>query len=258
MFENPWNSRKLNLQELGPAGQKGQGEEQEHPMLGADSVWEKDFAAGYDMCIVFPAVDGEFTEVGNSYIDIMKKLDLDMFAYRGVRGREIFVLARVPLPKLRAFADKVDIRMKLDGTIAQQMLEKGNIEAGIGPVIIPHRPDICPFQPYEHLFGKYDRATPQDLYYHTPGNNDPFAQVRLKLCELLLESESADGTAGLKFRLHLRHGTLLGVFPLHDKTQTQALGAQWARFPQAELPLHYIKEYFGEKVPACVRRERLA
>jgi hypothetical protein len=33
--------------------------------VNSNSTWTKDLAAEYDLCIIFPAVNGEFTEKGN-------------------------------------------------------------------------------------------------------------------------------------------------------------------------------------------------
>jgi len=204
--------------------------------------------AQYDFCIVFPAENGDFNAKGKGYIQSLKRLGYDMYAYSGVReDKEIFVLIRTPLTKLRAYADIIDFKMKLDGPTVQKLLEAGNAEENIAPVDIKHRPDITHYHPYEHIYGKYSRQAPESLYAREDGEEDPFSDVvRLKLSALILESR-VDGGQNLKIRRYLRSKWLLGCYPLHDKKKKDAIWADWRRYPYIPLPLHQYKEYFGEK-----------
>lgn len=220
-------------------------------VLGLQSDWVKDFAGEYDFCMVFPTdIDGEFTENGQSMIHSLRKLDFELYAYKGAKpDREVNVLIRAPLAKLRAFADNIDFPMKLDEGVIRQMLERGSVEHNIKPVFIPHRPDITEYSPYEHIYGKYSRTVSEKMYWREPGTEHPFREiVRLKLCALLLESRDADGSANFNIRRCIEDGDLIGCFPLHDRAKTQALGVEWNVFPRRRLPLYYIKEYFGEKI----------
>lgn len=202
----------------------------------------------YDFCIVFPAENGEFNAKGKHYIHSLKKLGFDMYAYHGVReNQEIFVLLRTPLAKLRAYADIIDFKMKLDEAMVQYLLEKGDNEAKIAPVTIQHRPDIVPYMPYEHIYGKYSRKVAEALYLREEGYEHPFSDVvRLKLSALILESR-VDGAQNLKIRRYIRSGWLLGCYPLHDKAKKDAIWQEWSNYPFAPLPLNLYKDYFGEK-----------
>ena len=204
--------------------------------------------ADYDFCIVFPAENGGFTAKGKGYIFSLKKLGFQMYAYSGVReDKEIFVLLRTPLPKLRAYADIIDFRMRLDSSVIQHLLEKGDNEANIAPVEIKHRPDITPYEPYQHIFAKYSRKVVESLYAREEGQEDPFCDVvRLKLSSLILESR-VDGSQNLKIRRYLRSKWLLGCYPLHDKVKKDAIWAEWRQYPRKALPLTLYKDYFGEK-----------
>lgn len=215
-----------------------------------ESDWVKDYAGEYDFCMVFPADNGGFSEKGKACIDSLRKLDFELFAYRGVKkDKTIVVLIRAPISKLRAFADNIDFVMKLDSAVVKKMLEKGDAEARISPAVIPHRPDITPLQPYDHIYGKFSRNVPEALYWREPGAEHPFREiVRLKLCGLLLESRAPDGAHYFNIRKSIEEKELLGCFPLHDRARTQTLGLEWNVFPWRALPLHYIKEYFGEKI----------
>lgn len=215
-----------------------------------ESDWVKDFAGEYDFCMVFPAEQGGFSENGTAIVDSLRKLGFELFAYRGVtKVKTIVVLIRAPLTKLRAFADNIDFTMKLDGTVAQKLLERGDAEARIAPVKIPHRPDITPLKPFDQIYGKYSRSVSEALYWREPGAEHPFREsIRLKLCLLLLESRGPDGAHYFNIRKSIEDKHLLGCFPLHDRARTQALGAEWNIFPWRALPLYYIKDYFGEKI----------
>jgi hypothetical protein len=224
--------------------------EHDERILHYESDWVKDFAGGYDFCMVFPAVNGGFSEKGNTFIDSLEKLDFELYAYKGVRTENVIVvLIRAPLVKLQAFADNIDFTMKLEATVIKRLLERGDPEANIAPVSIPHRPDITPLQPYEHIYGKYSRNVTETMYWREPGAEHPFREIiRLKLCSLLLESRAGDGSHYFNIRRAIDDGDLLGCFPLHDRARTQALGAEFDVFPWRALPLYYIKEYFGEKI----------
>jgi hypothetical protein len=224
--------------------------EKERHDLALESDWVRDFANDYDFCMVFPAENGTFSEKGKRCIASLRKLDFELFAYRGSKPHlEIFVLVRAPYDKLRAFADNIDFSLKVDPVMAQKLMERGNKEAKIAPVFIRHRPDIVPFAPYEHIHAKYSRSVSEKLYWREPGDDDPFREIiRLKLSALLLETRDHNGSAYFNLRRMTQEGDLLGCYPLHDRAKTQALSHEWHRFPFQRLPLHYIKEYFGEKI----------
>jgi hypothetical protein len=204
--------------------------------------------ADYDFCIVFPAEDGTFTEKGKHYVRSLRKLGFEMYAYSGVReGKEIFVLLRTPLSKLRAYADIIDFKMKLDGTVAQHLIEKGDQEHNIAPVVIADKRDITPLHPYEHIYAKYSRKVPESLYAREEGAEHPFNDIiRLKLSAMLLESR-VEGAQNLKIRRYIRSGWLLGCYPLHDQAKKDAIWAEWREYPRKPLPLTRFKDYFGEK-----------
>lgn len=181
-------------------------------LLGLESDWIKDFAGEYDFCMVFPAEIGcTFSEAGLNFINSLRKLDFDLYAYKGSNPREINVLIRAPLAKLRAFADNINFPMKLDEAVVKKTLERGNVSFNIKPVFIPHRPDITPYTPYEHCYGPYSRKVPENMYWREPGCDHPFREiVRLKLCALLLESRNADGSANFNIRRSIEEKDLIG------------------------------------------------
>lgn len=50
------------------------------------------------------------------------------------------------------------------------------------------------------------------------------------------------------YSLQYKQKQNIACFPLHDRAKSQALGIEWKAFPRRQLPLYYIKEYFGEKI----------
>jgi hypothetical protein len=224
--------------------------DEDERFLHFESDWVKDFAGEYDFCMVFPAVNGGFADQGKAIVESLRKLDFELYAYRGsMKAKTVILLIRAPITKLQAFADNIDFIMKLDGTVAQKLLERGDAEARIAPVTIPHRPDITPMNPFDQIYGKYSRHVTEALYWREPGAEHPFREsIRLKLCSLLLESRGPDGEHYFNIRKSLEEKDLLGCFPLHDRARTQALDVEWKVFPWRALPLYHIKDYFGEKI----------
>ena len=100
-----------------------------------------DYADEFDFCMVFP-VDintGDFTDKGKGYTRTLKKLGFEMFAFKGMRpDKEIFVLIRSSLHRLRHYAEQIEFRIKLDNFKTKEKLELGDSERNIPPVKIPH------------------------------------------------------------------------------------------------------------------------
>lgn len=214
------------------------------------STWERDLADDYDFCIVFPATDGEFSEKGKGYLKNLKKLGFQLFAYKGIQpDKEIIVLVRSTLEKLRAYGDNVDFVLKLDSDEVQKRMEAGNPEENIKPVFVDDRRDVTPYGPFEHIYGKFSRQTDEAIYWREDGEENPFRElVRMKLNALILEARMADGSQNLKIRRYIRKGWLKACFPLHNRAKTQKLDIEWAKYPWQRLPLYHMKEYFGEKI----------
>lgn len=214
------------------------------------SHFVRDLASEYDFCVVLPAEKGELTERGKGYVKTLVSLGFEIFMYKNLDPEhEIIVLLRIPLEKLRAFADHLDFRMHLDPIEVERQLESGDAEKGISGVSIAHCPEITQYHPYQYIFGKYSRKIGEHLYWREDGLNHPFREiVRLKLSALLLESRPHNKRENLKIRRYLRKGWMKAVFPLHNRERTEVLSLKWKNFPFQRLPLDDLKEYFGEKV----------
>jgi hypothetical protein len=214
------------------------------------SNWVRDLASDYDYCIVFPANKGEFTERGVGYIHKMRALGYELFIYKNINHKhEIFVLIRTKIEKLRAFADNGDYPLLLDPKEVEERLKQGSKEDGIEGVEISHMPEVTPFRPYEMIYAKYSRNVDEKLYYREQDLDNPFRElIRLKLTAMILESRPPGGGQNLKIRRYLRSGWLKACFPLHNRAKTEDIEQKWALYPRQSLPLHDLKEYFGEKI----------
>jgi hypothetical protein len=214
-----------------------------------DSNWVRDLASEYQYCLVFPAENGDFTKRGVGYLETLRKLGFELFIYKNINPqKEIFVLLRIPLEKLRAFADARDYIMLLDANEVEDQLSAGDPEHNIEPVHISHMPDVTRYRPYEKIFGKYSRLIDEKLYYREPNMAHPFREVvALKLAALLIETRPGQ-SENLKIRRYLRSKWLLACFPLHNRSKTEDLEKKWSLYPSQKLPLHDLKEYFGEKI----------
>jgi hypothetical protein len=212
--------------------------------------WVKDFAGQYDFCIVLPAENGEPTSRGRGYLETLHHLGFETFIYKNLReDKEIFILLRAPLEKLRAFGDNLDLVMLLDPSEITQQLADGDKEAGIGPVTISDNPEITSYAHNQYIYGKYSRQINEKIYWKEPGWKHPFRElIRLKLCAILLETRPAPNKENLKIGRYLRNRWILGCFPLHDRAKTEMIDYKMKFYPMQAVPLDDIKEYFGEKI----------
>lgn len=214
------------------------------------TTWIRDLASNYDYCLVFPAENGQFTSTGRGYIQTLRKLGFESFIYKNINAlQEIYVLVRVPLDKLRAFADNLDFLMLLDAKEIEDCIVKGDMEENISPVEISHMQEVTRYRPFEKIYGRYSRNVPESFYYHEYGVDHPFRElIRLKLTGMIMESRPADGSQNLKIRRYMRNKTLLSCFPLHNRIKTRSIEVKWELYPRQRLPIHDLKEYFGEKL----------
>jgi hypothetical protein len=212
--------------------------------------WVKDFAGQYDFCVVLPAENGEPTQRGRGYLETLHHLGFETFIYKNLRAeKEIFILLRAPLEKLRAVADNLDFVMLLDPSEVTQQLADGDKEAGIGPVVIPDNAAVTPYPHNQYIYGQYSRQINERLYWKEPGWKHPFRElVRLKLCAIILETRPAPNKENLKIVRYLRNRWMLGCFPLHDRAKTEMIDYKMKFYPMQAVPLDDLKEYFGEKI----------
>lgn len=212
-----------------------------------------DFASMWDFCIVFPAnKDGNFNDRGSQYIDKLRTLNFELFAYKSPNAKDcIFVLLRMPIQFIRAFAEEMDFKMLLDRKVLEDVAKSGNAERGVGPIDISHRPELVKYEPYELIFTKYSSLVRESLYWREEGDLHPFRhQIRLKIAATILQSKPKTGGENLKIRRYMRNGWLKACFCLHNSEKISEFNKTW--LPWNVLPWNQpfdsIKEYFGEKI----------
>ena len=64
----------------------------------------------------------------------INRLDLELFMYKSLYKDRIFVLIRASLRRLKLYAESIQLQMKLDPKVAEEMMVEGNPDAGIAPV----------------------------------------------------------------------------------------------------------------------------
>jgi hypothetical protein len=211
---------------------------------------ETDLISQYDFCIILPLEeDGQLSKKSQGYINNLRYLKFELYAYKNVQEDQLFVLLRAPLDKLRASADHINMPLLLDPTEIQDQLKYGDERRGIKPVLIPHRPEITKYLPNEFIYGKYSRQIGESLYWRENGASHPFNELtRLKICGVLLEVRPKENCENLKIRRYLRNGWMLGCFPFHNEAKLNALRQALKFYPFSPFPYDRFKDYFGEKI----------
>lgn len=212
---------------------------------------EIDFASFYDYCIIFPVDDynfGTFTPAGNEIIQTLRFTGFKLFCYRGNLDRgHLYVLLRATPDVLRNHAMLLQYHMKLDPAKLRELVEHGQPARYIPPVTIAHRPDITPYRPYEEITMVFNEDFNESLFYCENNSGNPFSdRHRLKITELVLE-EKYDNHS-INIRGCMTRGSVVDVFPLHNLRTKEELKTLWSKYPLKKLPLHEIKEYFGERI----------
>ena len=111
----------------------------------------------YDSCMVFRAENETFSETCKKVVGKLVNTGLEVKSYLSFQRDEVMVLIKCPNDKLAAFADLIDYKMYLEKSAVQKHAERGDESRLIPPIVIPHRPDITPREPYEYIYGKVTR-----------------------------------------------------------------------------------------------------
>ena len=126
---------------------------------------------------------------------------LDIFLVYSAREKHIFVLIRASLQKLRSVADEHQVKMLLDETRLQAVLEAGNAEFNIAPVFVPHEPEETEIRPYEFITGRFRSEVAEELYWRPADITHPFREsIRLKLTQVIIELPPPCGGGSIKVR----------------------------------------------------------
>jgi len=184
---------------------------------------------------------------------ILTSKGLDLYAYINYKRDKIIVLIRMPLDKLRLYAEEKGVKMKLDPEKLRKIAEAGNEEAQIKPLNLTQG-DPSYYEPYENIYAPY-RNELEHLYWKELGKPDPFREViRLQMIKRLIEERPDNGGEGFKIRRYLKNGSIQAFFPLHDDPKVlDHIEHRWVSIKSIhdvfkDPPYHVIREYFGEKI----------
>lgn len=234
----------------------------QHNIIGSNDALIQD---KYDYCLVLPIFEDtkiKLSDKSERLLDSLVSLGLEVLVYQSASSnKQVFVLIRIPLTKLRETAEADECQLLLDPDVTQREIQLGQPHMGIKPAYIAHRPDITSLQPFEFIYAPYQRklehlyAKQQTVQQYNMAHEhsiepNPFSDlVRLKTVAMMLYARSTDNTqCCVNMRRLLNDGHVLACFPLHDTANVWDLRQRLARYPVQELPLTAIKEYFGEKV----------
>lgn len=222
-------------------------EERIHPYAAS----EVDFASLYQYCLVLNAKNGDIDDDGKSYVNYLQNSGLLCFLFMSSDKREVFVLLRVPMDKLKSFCDHLDYTMLLDPEKLEEAAARGIPERKIAPIKIAHNPIESKLKPYDYIYAPFKIDIPLELYWRPPEKQHPFREIiQYKVALALIETRSSGSGEPLHVERYIRQGKIKAFFPLHKPLKREDLKAKWLRFnpyPWTE-PLEEIKFYFGEKI----------
>lgn len=213
-----------------------------------------DFSSTFDYVIVFPlegANKDQQTDVCKHAMLAMIQSGFQIYPYLSVQNDELICLLRLPYNVLKAYADKIDVKLEADPGVLERILKTGDPERRILPVFITDDPNITPLTPYEHIYLPFNGDQPEELYHVPPGEDSAFTKlVRLKLVLAFLKAPKRDGGCDLEIGKLIYKKKILAMYPLHEQStvdQLVTLCTDRNTMPW-DIPTHDLKEYFGEKI----------
>lgn len=236
----------------------------------------ENFSETFDYVLVFPMdkdeASGKYSQspVAKHCLHAMLDAGLEIYPYLSIQGDELYVLFRSPETAeghtvLAEFADKLDYEMKCDPQMIRQALEEDGPEGSeimqwrdkheINPVFINHLEEVTPYEPWSHIFLKYDtKESFQRLYtgeLTEHGTINPFVKgLRLKLLYLLLQAPKSQGGCDIQLSKLLLKKKILAIYPLHNSEEgDELLERIWDKktFPW-DVDIEDVRSYFGEKI----------
>lgn len=159
------------------------------------------------------------------------------------------MLIKVPEKTLRAYADSIDFKMRLDPIELRKAIETGS--PGIKPVTINEDPEYCAFNPFDYIYGRYENSVDPNLYLKVDPRDGAFsAAIRYKLSYYILEAPRSLGGCNLSLTKLIKKKRVLALFPMHDQVKRSELQRCWldASVMPWQQPLDDVKDYFGEKI----------
>jgi hypothetical protein len=208
----------------------------------------------WDVCFIFPVENGGFKESGQKVLSKLSRAGFTFQQYFSAQKNEIIVLAKVSVEILKRFADKIDFRLLLDESMAEEAGKKGS--PGIAGFTINSsdeiREAITNFRPFEYIYSEYsDDPSVQSLFNIPAGASSPFVHsIRLKLIQAVIEAPVYQHGAHIAVQRLIKTNDLIAFFPLHNEAELTQLYEKWMitfAMP-SEQPYDDIRNYFGEKI----------
>ncbi|KAJ8600325.1 hypothetical protein CTAYLR_000638 [Chrysophaeum taylorii] len=203
-------------------------------------------------------------------VSSIRQARVETVQYKSRKFDRIVVKIRASAARLKEHADAIDMKLKLSESEVRRRIQEG-VEDPHEPgeyVVYPRRNDWtyrgvnqrtaiqdteeqCPYQYYEHAYGKFDQSAELEPLYHKYAGSSIFRGVdRIKLIMSILAWPTNDNGAGLPLEKLLSRGVLKAAFPLHDYSELRTLERRWLVYWQWpwDQPVDKIKDYFGEKI----------
>lgn len=214
----------------------------------------------YDWCLVFKVHTEDAKAKLNEYqkefsmevvVARLTKAGFETSLFYSAQADEVYCKIRALPDRLRAEADRINLKVKYDPHLLQQALEKGRDDKW-KPVKIVDELNECTYSPYDYIYGKYEfqREEVESLYAKTADGACFRGVDRLKLMYSIMTSKPADGGCGLNLGKLKQTQALLAYMPLHDKKEQLVVMRQSVQLVQ--MPWHWpselVKDYYGEKV----------
>jgi len=181
--------------------------------VGSDGVNIND----YSYCMVFGCDPKTNLPTSPTKFNALKKLcrkGLDLYAYQSFCKSKIIVLIRIPLGKMRKYAEEKAQSMLLNPEKLKEMAEAGDAERNVGPIML-EQGGADNYEPYEYIYAPY-RDECEAIYEHGDGEEHPFTELtRNQLCKMMIEERPDDGSEPFKIRRYLKTGDIKAFFPLH-------------------------------------------
>jgi len=222
----------------------------------------------WEYCIVFPmkAEGDQKSENETKAAKISEKEKLDLLkdtvtklqnaglhtlCFWSYEKDEVYVQIRAPISRLQTWADASDRKMLLNPEILKDLAKAGN--TGIASIELNNceksGKKMSRFEPYEHIYGKYDTdEVLQPLYKRTDQQNAFTDVLKLQLLVGIMGARHDQDGAQLQLRTMLYKGKIKGHFPLHNAVAKNDLANKWMQWNYLPWTMPQMKEYFGETI----------